>query len=215
MDKDATSSLDRRLFLGAGAATLMGVGSVAQAQQPKAASEAAMPEKTISQRVADYIAAFDLKSAPPAAIERARIAFIDTVGVMIAGSQEEVSTLACEMVKAEGTTPAASIVGQPLRASSQMAALANGVAGHAMDYDFTYLSGQAIAPVIPAILPLAETTGATPPEAIAAFIVGAEVAARIVRSNFHASNRGGWHTTGIVGPIAAAAACARLPEGSG
>ena len=31
-----------------------------------------------------------------------------------------------------------------------------------MDYDFTFLSGQSVAPVIPAILPLAESTGATP-----------------------------------------------------
>ena len=71
------------------------------------------------------------------------------------------------MVKAEGAAASATIVGQSLRTSPQLAALANGVSGHAMDYDFTFVSAQSIAPVIPAILALAETTGATPSEALA------------------------------------------------
>jgi 2-methylcitrate dehydratase PrpD len=64
--------------------------------------------------------------------------------------------------------------------------------------------------VIPALLPVAETVGATPADCTAAFIIGCEVASRIVRANFKASLVGGWHTTGMVGAIAAAAACARL-----
>src|SRR5215813_7058158 len=110
------------------------------------------------------------------------------MGVMLAGSHEEVSHLAVEMVKLEGAAPAASIVGQSLRSSPQLAALANGVAGHAMDYDFTFLTGQSVSPVIPALLPLAEVTKATPQECIAAFIVGAEVAARILRASPRLSN---------------------------
>ena len=68
----------------------------------------------------------------------------------------------------------------------------------------------AIAPVIPAILPLAESTGATPAEMLAAFIVGFEVAARLSRANPNHNGGGAWHTTGTIGTIAAAAACARL-----
>jgi 2-methylcitrate dehydratase PrpD len=203
------SGLDRRLFVGAGALTLASLSSRAPAQQSP--TGAAMADaKTISQVVADYIAGFDLKSAPPAAIDRARIAFIDTIGVMLAGSHEEVSHLAVEMVKDEGSAPQATIVGQSLRASPQLAALANGVASHAMDYDLTYITGQAAAAIVPAILPLAETLGAAPAEAIAAYIVGAEVAGRLARANFRASSVGGWHTTGTVGAVAAAAAAARL-----
>ncbi len=149
--------LDRRLFVGAGALTLASLSSRAFAQQSP--TGAAMADaKTISQVVADYIAGFDLKSAPPVAIDRARIAFIDTIGVMLAGSHEEVSHLAVEMVRDEASAPQATIVGQSLRASPQLAALANGVASHAMDYDLTYISGQAAAAIVPAILPLAETT---------------------------------------------------------
>ena len=205
------TSIDRRMFVGGSALTLLGVSN-ALAQQPKgdAPKMAEAGGKKLAQMIAEYIAGFDLKTLPQAAIDRARVFFTDSVGVMLAGSHEEVSHLVFEMVKAEGAAPSATIVGQSLRSSPQLAALANGVAGHAMDYDFTFVAAQAIAAVIPAILPLAETTNATPAEAIAAFVIGAEVAARIVRANFKATSDGGWHTTGMVGAIAAAAAAARL-----
>jgi 2-methylcitrate dehydratase PrpD len=199
------------MFLGVGASALLGV-SHALAQQPKA-DVPKMTEadgKRLAQIIAEYIVGFDLKAVPQPAIDRARVFFTDSIGVMLAGSHEEVSHIVYEMVKAEGAAPSATIVGQSWRSSPQLAALANGVAGHAMDYDFTFVAAQAIAAVIPAILPLAETTGATPSDAIAAFIIGAEVAARIVRANFKATSDGGWHTTGMVGAIAAAAAAARL-----
>src|SRR5215217_3797609 len=202
------TSFNRRLFLSASALTLM-TASVAQAQTPKP-PELPHGGKTLTQILAEFIVGFDLKHVPPELIERARIGFIDTLGVMLAGSQEHVSSIVGDMVKMEASAPSATIVGQSLRASPQLAALANGVAAHAMDFDFTYISGQSVIAVIPAILPVAETVGATPAECVAAFIVGCEVGGRIVRSNFHASLHGGWHTTGMVGVIAAAAACCRL-----
>jgi 2-methylcitrate dehydratase PrpD len=210
-DKDSGHSADRRLFLGGTALGLLGVTS-AVAQPAPASRPPAVPAggETLSQILAQYIAGFDLKAVPRDVLRIARISFIDTVGVMLAGSQEQISSIACDMVKAEASAPAATIVGQSLRASPQLAALANGIAGHAMDYDFTYISGQSVSAVIPAILPVAETVGASPAECLAAFIIGCEVSGRIVRSNFNASLLGGWHTTGMVGVIAAAAACARL-----
>src|SRR5207248_1770510 len=102
------------------------------------------------------------------------------------------------------------IVGQSVRTSPQLAALANGVAGHAMDYDISYISGQVMAALVPAVLPVAEITKASAAELMAAHIIGAEVSGRIARANFRASSIGGWHTTGMVGVFAAAAAAARL-----
>ena len=209
-------SIDRRkLFIGAGASTLLAMPALAQqgtvdAKPVDAKPPTDLPAKRLSEVVADFVTGFDLEKAPPELIDRARIAVTDTVGVMLAGSRQEVSQILCDMVRAEASTPAASIVGQSLRASPQLAALANGVAAHAMDYDFTYVAGQAASAVLPAVLPLAETTGASPAETMAAFIVGCEVAARVARSNFLASSVGGWHTTGTVGALAAAAASARL-----
>src|SRR3954454_16105884 len=175
---DATHSLHRRLFLGASALTLIGASS-ALAQPASKPPEVPPGGKTLSQILAAFIAGFDLIQAPPELIERARIGFIDTLGVMLAGSQEHISAIVCDMVKGEAAAGSVTIVGQPLRTSPQLAALANGVAGHAMDYDFTYISGQSAIAVIPAILPVAETVGATPAECVAAFIIGCKVVGRI------------------------------------
>ena len=109
----------------------------AEADAPKMA-EAAKPEpdhRRVHHRLRPQA------GAAPRRRTRAN-AFIDTLGVMLAGSREPASDIVCEMIRLEGSAPAASIVGQSLRTSPQSAALANGVAGHAMDYDFTYFAGQ-------------------------------------------------------------------------
>jgi 2-methylcitrate dehydratase PrpD len=212
MEKDdATNPLDRRLFLAASASTLIGASTGALAQQPpapKAVGEAEGGKPT--QLVAEFVAGFDLKQAPALAVERARTAFVDTMGVMLAGSRSEPAALVGEMVRAEGAKPAVSVVGQPYQTSPQLAALANGVAAHALDFDFTYIQGQLLAPVIPALIPLAESLRATQAETLAAFIAGFEVASRLSRANPDHNGGGSWHGTGTIGTIAAAAACARL-----
>jgi 2-methylcitrate dehydratase PrpD len=91
-----------------------------------------------------------------------------------------------------------------------LAALANGVSAHAMDYDLTYCAGQAISGLIPAILPVAETTNASPSEALSAFIIGAEVCGRMYRAAPTMFRLANWHSTGTIGTMAVAAACARL-----
>ena len=167
-------------------------------------------QASLSERVAAFAAGFDLKAAPPLAIERARTAFIDTVGVMLAGSQEKAAEIVRDMVSMERAAPATGIVGSPLRSSPQLAALANGVAAHALDFDLTYTQGQLTAPLIPALLPLAEAYGATQAEVLAAYIVGFEVVSRLSRTNPNHNGGGLWHGTGTIGTIGAAAASARL-----
>ena len=110
---EARSPIDRRALLGAGAAAIAGLPSpaVSQRKQPGTAGTAdgAQGARTVSESIADFITGFDLKSAPPVAIERARTAFVDTVGVMLAGSQLPPADIACDVVKLTGSTPAATI----------------------------------------------------------------------------------------------------------
>jgi 2-methylcitrate dehydratase PrpD len=164
----------------------------------------------VAQAITEFIINFDLKSVPPIVIDRARVAFVDTVGVMLGGSQHQPADIVCELIQGEGTATSATIVGRSVRASPQLAALANGISAHTMDYDLTYGGGQAIAGLIPAILPVAETTGASPPETLSAFIIGAEVCGRMFRSAPTMFRVANWHSTGTIGTMAVAAACARL-----
>jgi 2-methylcitrate dehydratase PrpD len=168
------------------------------------------PTARLSHTIADFIANFDLNGVAPLARERARLAFIDTLAVMLAGSREQGAQIVCEMVRQEGAAPAVSAVGQSLRTSPQLAALANGVSAHIMDYDLSSRIGQPTSPIIPALLPVAERIGATPAEVTAAFIVGFEVAMRLARAAPEQSSVGGWHAVGTIGTMSAAMACARL-----
>src|SRR6266852_1982862 len=207
------SSIDRRLFLGAaGALTLAAQPALAQGAQTEAKTEAkpADAAKRLSDTIADFVVGFDATTLPPLAVERVRLAFIDTIAVMLAGSREEGTGIVCEMVQQEGAAPRVSVVGQSLRTSPQLAALANGVAAHIMDYDFSSLLCQPTSPIIPALLPLAESVGATPAEVAAAFIVGFEVCLKLARAAPEQTAVGGWHAVSSIGTMGAAMACARL-----
>ena len=170
MDKqDDTHPVDRRLFLaGTGALAMAGMSNTASAQQ---GGSKAMPDKRLRQMLAEFVVGFDLKTVPTEVVAHAREGFVDTVGVAIAGSHEEVSHLVAEMVKLEAAAPQCTVIGTSLRVSPQLAALANGVSTHAMDYDHSFLSGQSVAPVIPALLAVAEVNGATPAEVLAAVVI--------------------------------------------
>ncbi len=212
-NSEAESSIDRRLFLGAaGALTLAGQSALAQETKAEAKGEARPADiaKRLSDTIADFIVSFDAATLPPLAMERVRLAFIDTLAVMLAGSREEGTGIVCEMVHQEGATPGVSVIGQSFRTSPQLAALANGVAAHIMDYDFSSLLGQPTSPIIPALLPLAESVAAAPAEVTAAFIVGFEVCLKLARAAPEQTAIGGWHAVSSIGTMGAAMACARL-----
>ncbi len=209
------NSLGRRSFLGTSALTLLAMSNPVFAQepkeQPKAKGKAREADAVrVSQTIADFITGFDLKNVPQPVIERARMVFIDTVGVMLAGSHEEVSHFIVEMVKAEGSAPQASIVQESLRASPQLAALANGVAAHAMDYDFTYHARAGDRRGDPR-----DPAGRRNHQGDAG---GDRLrlhhrrrgGGRVVRADQDGPMFDGWHSTGMVGVLGAAAACARL-----
>src|SRR5882672_5383744 len=206
------SSIDRRLFLGAaGALTLVGQPALAQEAKSDMKTEMkANDAKRLSDTIADFVVGFDATTLPPLALERVRLAFIDTLAVMLAGSREEGTGIVCGMVQQEGAAARVSVVGQSFRTSPQLAALANGVAAHIMDYDFSSLLGQPTSPIIPALLPLAESVGATPAEVAAAFIVGFEVCLKLARAAPEQTAVGGWHAVSSIGTMGAAMACARL-----
>src|SRR5260370_23353101 len=102
------SSIDRRLFLGAaGALTLAAQPALAQGAQTEAKTEAkpADAAKRLSDTIADFVIGFDATTLPPLAVERVRLAFIDTFAVMLAGSPEEGAGLVFAIVQPQGPAP--------------------------------------------------------------------------------------------------------------
>ncbi len=118
-----------------------------------------------------------------------------------------------EHVLGEGGSPQASLLGgPPERATLRQAALANGTAGHALDYDDTLqaLYGHPSAPVVPAALALAEWRGSPGRALLGAIAAGVEVEARMGRLAGEAHYEAGFHATGTLGTFGAAAAAGRL-----
>jgi len=128
---------------------------------------------------------FDLKNVPPAVIAK-RPHGLHRHDRRDARRQpaRRSAHLALDMVKLGRRPPRRpSIVGQSLRSSPQLAALANGVAAHAMDYDFTFLTGQSVSAVIPGAAAAGRDQPARRrPRFVAAFIVGCEGPRRGLRA---------------------------------
>jgi 2-methylcitrate dehydratase PrpD len=104
-------------------------------------------------------------------------------------------------------------LGTALTAGASEAALANGVAAHAHDYDdmcFVSLAHPSCA-LVPAVLASGELSSASGTAVLDAYIVGFEVECRLglVMNPRHYHERG-WHCTSSIGTLGAAAAAARL-----
>ena len=159
-------------------------------------------------RLGDFVAA----AAPPAgARARAAAAVLDTVGVTLAGVSEPASLIVRQVVTAEGGN-ACRVFGTADRASMSGAALANGTAAHALDYDdmcFVSLAHPS-APLVPAVLAAGESEGRTGRAVLDAYVVGFEIEARLGRLMNPRHYQRGWHCTSTLGTIGAAAAVSRL-----
>src|SRR5215469_8342397 len=140
-------------------------------------------------RATSHLAEFVTKSrwedCPAEAVEAARRAILDCLGVMLAGSVEPAARLVTDVARAEGGSPLATVVGTPLRTGAVWAALANGTAAHALDFDDTNFAmmGHPSAPVLAAAM------------------------AAVMNPPHYEK---GFHATGTLGTMGAAAAAGRL-----
>ncbi len=145
------------------------------------------------------------------AYEWATQALIDTYGCMIAGSQHEASqkTFAAVSQWGEGRS---TVIAQAKALPAPWAALVNGTAAHALDFNAWTDPSASFTPsgVLTAVLAMAEEQNRDGAAVMDALIVGMEVAMRIGEAlNLDHYHRG-WHTTATIDTIGAAAGCARL-----
>jgi 2-methylcitrate dehydratase PrpD len=162
-----------------------------------------------TEKVARFVAQTAIDKIPEEVIAAAKTAVLDCLGVALAGSREESARLCAEQVRMEGARGEASVWGQGFKSSAGLAALANGTAGHALDYDHGVYLGQPTSGVIPSLLSLAETLHANGRDLLEAYIAGFEATAKIAKS-IPEEGRGGWHAAGTLGTLGATLSCARL-----
>jgi 2-methylcitrate dehydratase PrpD len=160
----------------------------------------------LGRRVADFSAS-DLT---PDAVHWARVGVLDTFGVTLAGSREPAALIASQCIDAP--TGACLLFGSARRLGALDAALVNGTAAHALDFDDcnNTLGGHPSAPIVPALWALAEERRASGMDLVVAYVAGFELECKLgLAVNFHHYQKG-WHPTATLGVFGAAAACARL-----
>jgi 2-methylcitrate dehydratase PrpD len=148
---------------------------------------------------------------PEAALESAHRQFIDVIAVAIPGAQEPATRHVRDTVAPWGGGPA-TVIGGGIGLAAPWAALVNGTAAHALDFDdnFDPAKAHATAVLAPAILALGEQEGASGADCLDAYIAGLQILGRTGQGVNPAHRNRGWHATATVGAIGAAAACARL-----
>lgn len=164
------------------------------------------------EQAANWSSALQFGDIPSAVTKVARDCFIDTLGVAIAGATRPVvgrlRAIATESYK-EGS---ATVLGEGRRMSAQAAALANGAAAHALDFDDNCYAGfvHGSAVIVPAVLAVAEAENVSGADLVTAFVAGCEVEFAAGDAATPHLYEKGWWNTGVLGPIGAAAAAARV-----
>jgi len=148
--------------------------------------------------------------ADSALIQSARLAVLDTVGCMIAGASDEATVGVAALTHAGGGK--CTVFGQEWLRSAPDAALINGTAAHALDFDdaCTTALGNTSAVLVPALIAVAEAEDLSGAALVDAFIVGVEVQDRLGRLFNPEHYAAGWHSTSTLCAIGAAAGCAHL-----
>ena len=155
---------------------------------------------------------FVVRAAPPAnARAAAARAVLDTIGVTLAGASEPAARIVRQVVTPNGTGSCV-VLGTRARGDAAAAALANGTAAHALDFDdmcFVSLAHPS-APLVSAALAVGQLVDAPGRTVLDAYIVGFEIEGRLGRTMNPRHYERGWHCTSTLGSIGAAAAASRL-----
>ena len=172
-----------------------------------------LQEPTRTRSLADFASALELSALPPEVVHGAKRGLVDWFAATLAGSVEPASAKLREVIASFAPESGATIVGSPQRTSAPFAALANGYASHSLDFDdvfnppeTTVHLGSCLWPAVMAIAEMRPLTGA---HAVASYVSGFEVGARVARAAGITHFESAWQVTGTAGHVASAAAAAR------
>lgn len=166
---------------------------------------------SFTREIAEWVAGVRHQWQAPV-VDAAERALADTAGCLIAGAQDEATLRVVRGLGTWGAQGNCSAAGVAGGIDSVWAALVNGTAAHALDYDDVLdpAASHVSAVMVPALLALAEELDASGAALVDAYIVGVEVQECLAEAVNMVHYTRGWHTTLTLGAPSAAAACARL-----
>ena len=168
----------------------------------------------LSRRLAEHVVGVRFEDLSPKAVQMARYALLDAIGVSLGASGlGEGCDAFVSQAMAQGATEEATILGYGKRTSAALAAFANGALAHALDFEDAF-DGAPVHPnaqTVPAVLALAESLpSVSGRDVIAALAVGCDLVCRLGQSPTPSIDSYGWYPPPIFGAFGATAAAARL-----
>ncbi len=147
------------------------------------------------------------------ALHQARLSFVDTLACMIAAKDDPLVRQVAGAMENAGARGQVATVVPGVRLSTPAAALVNGAAAHALDFDDyeTPASTHPSAVIIPALLGISDMRTTSLRSLLTAYLVGYEAIICLGRMlGGYEHYLAGWHATSTIGPSGAAAAVAKL-----
>jgi 2-methylcitrate dehydratase PrpD len=168
-------------------------------------------QKTLSQRVADFVASSTWEATPAAVRERAALVMLDAIGTAFAASRYPFAPVALSALSSLGSGDSV-VIGMNTRLALRDAVVMNGILVHGLDYDDTYLPGSVhlSASCVPVALGMGAHAGASGKEMLMACLLGLEISARIAAAAKGGFVNAGFHATGIAGAFGSTVAAGRL-----
>jgi 2-methylcitrate dehydratase PrpD len=208
--------MDRRAFIRMSAtASVAAAGGVTPVVGQAAASEA--PEishaaKDVTKSLANYVVMARFEDLPERVRKEVGRSLLNWMGVTVGGSRHRTVDIAISAVQIFAGPPQAGLFGRNERLDIMNAALINGISSHVLDFDDTDLKTAVhpSAPVLPALLAMAERKPINGRDFVTAMVMGFEAECRIARAVQPAFGDIGWHATGAAGVFGAAVATGKI-----
>src|SRR5438132_7585292 len=167
----------------------LAAGNERLAASPRVVDSTAFPKAAgLTKYVSEFIVNTKYEDIPADVLDLGRKSILDGFGLALAGSASVMTPLVRQYLQSLGVSGKAAIIGSGMKAPARFAAFANGVSIHADDFDDTQLAvakdrvygllTHPTAPVLPAVLALAERDGQNGRDLLTAYKAGAEVACK-------------------------------------
>lgn len=167
-----------------------------------------------TRKLASFVSSITPDTLPQDVVHQAKRCWLDWLGCALGGSQAPaVDHLVNVAEELGGNVGPLTLIGRSQRFNAWWSALINGQAGHVLDYDDTLLPPAPLHPsaaVLPAVLSMGEWRHLSGQRALLAGVVGTDIACRTALAYGQSHMDRGFHGTGTVGALGAAAAGAIL-----
>jgi aconitate decarboxylase len=170
------------------------------------------PKVAVTPRLGEWVSRLDLSAIPADVVAHLKLCVLDAIGCGLYGAVQPWGRIAGDVVTGFSSGGTSSLFARGDKVSPPDAALANGTAIHGFEIDDAHVASSLHpgAVTLPACLAIAEASGASGAEMLVALAAGYEVGLRVGVCAGVSHSTSGYHVTGTVGAVGAAAAAARL-----